>query len=79
VGDVDSGPVILDVSVSATGFALASARAFGHRDAFERLYRTTELFGAPASSGGRLHFLTGGPIGNALLFALLTSGPELAP
>jgi hypothetical protein len=78
-GDVDSGPVVFGVSVSATGFALAPARALGHRDAFERLYRTTELFGAPASSGDRLRFLAGGPIGNALLLAFLTSGPELAP
>ncbi len=79
--DIDSGPVLLGVSVSATGFALAPARA--HRDhygdAFERIYRTTDLFGAPDASDGRVRFLTGGPIGNALLLALLTSGPELAP
>jgi hypothetical protein len=78
-GDIDSGPVIFGVSVSATGFALAPARAFGYASAFERLYRTTELFGAPTSAGGKLRFSTGGPIGNALLFAFLTSGPELAP
>jgi hypothetical protein len=71
--------VVLGVSVSATGFALAPARAHGRRDAFERLFRTTDLFGAPEASGDRRRFLTGGPIGNALLLALLTSGPELAP
>lgn len=78
-GDVDSGPVLLGVSVSATGFALAVARASGRAGSFERLYRTTELFGAPTSSADRMRFLSGGPIGNALLLALLTSGPELAP
>lgn len=78
-GDVDSGPVVLGVSVSATGFALASARAHGYRDAFVRIYRTTDLFGAPVTEGGRRRFLSGGPIGDALLLALLTSGPELAP
>jgi hypothetical protein len=78
-GDVDSGPVVLGVSVSATGFALAVARATGRSTSFERLYRTTELFGAPTLSDRRLRFLTGGPIGNALLLALLTSGPEVAP
>jgi hypothetical protein len=77
-GDVDSGPVLLGVSVAATGFALAPARAHGHDDAFARIYRTTELFGAPATSGGRERFLTGGPIGNAILLAMLTSGPEVA-
>ncbi len=76
-GDIDSGPVILGVSVAATGFALAPAHAFGRRDAFTRLYRTTELFGMRIG-GDRTRFATGGPIGNALLLAFLTSGPELA-
>jgi len=78
-GDIDSGPVVLGVSVSATGFALAPARAFGHEDAFVELYRTTDLFGLPFEDGDRRRFAIGGPIGNALLMALLTSGPELAP
>lgn len=78
-GDVDSGPVVLGVSVSATGFALAPLRAFGHADAFERIYRTTELFGVRVDRGARTGFATGGAIGNALLLALLTSGPEVAP
>jgi hypothetical protein len=78
-GDVDSGPVVLGVSVSATGFALAPARAFGRRDAFTRIYRTTELFGVRIEGEGGSRFATGGPIGNALLLALLTSGPEVAP
>ena len=78
-GDVDSGPVLLGVSIAATGFALAPARAFGHDDAFVRLYRTTDLFGLPVVDGDRRRFSVGGPIGNALLLALLTSGPELAP
>ncbi|HUS31555.1 MAG TPA: hypothetical protein VMZ53_23780 [Kofleriaceae bacterium] len=78
-GDVDSGPVLLGISVSATGFALAPARAFHDHDAFISLYRTVALFGMPADSGDRHRFAIGGPIGNALLLALLTSGPELAP
>ncbi|MFD4355712.1 hypothetical protein ACFWPX_24380 [Nocardia sp. NPDC058518] len=78
IGDMDNGPLILGISVSATGFALAPARAFGHRDRFTRLFRTTELFGLSLRSGTRLRFATGGVIGNALLLAFLTSGPELA-
>src|SRR5262249_12356632 len=76
-GDIDSGPVVLGVSVAATGFALAPARAHHRYDDFVRLFRTTTLFGIPHTGGGRLRFLTGGPLGNALLLALLTSGPEL--
>jgi len=78
-GDVDSGPVLLGVSVAATGFALAPARALGRRDLFTRLYRTTALFGVPIARGDRTRFATGGAIGNALLLAMLTSGPERAP
>ena len=78
-GDVDSGPVVLGVSVSATGFALAPTRALGHHDAFKRIYRTTELFGLRIDRPHRTRFATGGPIGDALLLAFLTSGPELAP
>ena len=78
-GDVDSGPTLFGVSVAATGFTLAPARAFGHKDTFLRLYRTTELFGIRVGKGTRTRFATGGPIGNALLLAFLTSGPELAP
>ncbi|MFE3755342.1 hypothetical protein ACFXO9_13635 [Nocardia tengchongensis] len=77
-GDIDSGPVILGISVSATAFALAPARAFGHRDVFTRIFRTTDLTGLPLRSGNRLRFANGGAIGNALLLAFLTSGPELA-
>ena len=79
LGDIDSGPVVLGISVSATGFALAPARALGHGDAFKALYRTTELFGLYAENAGRGRFAVGGSIGNALLLALLTSGPEVAP
>ncbi|WP_040810358.1 hypothetical protein [Nocardia concava] len=78
VGDIDSGPVILGISVSASGFALAPARAFGHRELFTRLYRTVDLFGLPLRSGNRVRFANGGAIGNALLLAFLTSGPEVA-
>ncbi len=78
-GDIDSGPVLFGVSVAATGFALAPARALGRKEAFTRLYRTAELFGLGVEDGERRRFATGGPIGNALLLAFLTSGPEVAP
>jgi hypothetical protein len=72
-GDVDSGPVVLGVSVSATGFALAGARMFGDRAAFTELWRTADLFGVPVVRPSRSRFLTGGPLGNALLLALATA------
>jgi hypothetical protein len=82
-GDIDSGPVIFGVSVAATGFSLAPLRNGFHdgtgrnHDAFVRVFRTTSLFGMPATlgTGGATRFRSGGPIGNALLFAMLTARP----
>ena len=74
-GDVDSGPVVLGYGFSATGFALAGCRMYGEPALFARLYATADLFGAPARRDGRLEFATGGPLGNALMFALLTARP----
>jgi hypothetical protein len=74
-GDIDSGPVVLGYGFSATGFALAGSRMAGDPVLYARLYATADLFGAPAWRDGRLEFATGGPLGNALMFALLTARP----
>ncbi len=71
VGDIDSGPVLLGIGASPTGFALAGARAHRDRAAFRALYRTAHLFGLPLP-GGRW-FATGGGIGNAVMLAMLTA------
>jgi hypothetical protein len=72
-GDIDSGPVVFGVSVSATGFTLATARQLGDRARYRELYRTAALFGVPVANGERRRFLAGGPIGNAILLAMLTA------
>jgi hypothetical protein len=72
-GDIDSGPVIFGVSVSATGFSLAGARMIGDREMYLEIYRTAELFGVPVAREGRRRFATGGPLGNAILLAMLTA------
>ncbi len=60
--------------MSVTGFSIALARVHGDRDAFEGLYATAALFGGPVDDDG-LHYALGGPIGDALLFALTTALP----
>jgi hypothetical protein len=72
-GDIDSGPLILGYSVSATGFTLAGARIHRDPDAFARIYATAWLFGAPVERDGQLNFAAGGPLGDALMFALMTA------
>jgi hypothetical protein len=76
LGDIDSGPTPFGIGVSATGFAIAGARLHRERAFFTELYRTATLFGVPRTRrGGGRRFLTGGPLGNALLLAMLTAGP----
>lgn len=74
-GDIDSGPIVMGWGVSATGFALAGSRIHGDRDLFRRIVATVNLFGAPWDGGGRREFVTGGPLGTAMMFALLTAQP----
>ena len=74
-GDIDSGPVILGIGFSSTGFALAGARTFGDRERFQSLYRTAYLIGSPLERGGLRNYVCGGPLGNAILFAMLTARP----
>ncbi len=74
-GDIDSGPVIAGWGISATGFSLACARLRGDDVWLGRLGRTTSLFGGPSERGWR----TGGPLGNAILLAMLTAPKGGAP
>lgn len=73
-GDVDSGPVIFGLSFSGTAFGLAPARIHGDREVFSGIYRQLFLFGFPIDSDGRRSFALGGPLGNAVVLALLTAG-----
>jgi hypothetical protein len=68
-GDIDSGPVLFGVGVSATGFALAGARLWGDRELFTSLYRTVDFVGVPLNG----HFMSSGPLGNAILLAMTSA------
>jgi len=73
-GDIDSGPIALGFGVSATGFALGASRVHEDADAFASLYATAHLFGAPFDDDrGTRSFATGGPLGDAILFAMVTA------
>jgi len=76
-GDIDSGPLILGISPSGSAFSIAAARAFNDRAAFVGLYRTAHLMGTPLDISGRRTYVTGGPLGNAILLTMLTSLPNL--
>lgn len=73
-GDVDSGPVLFGQGISASGFSLALARIHGDRAMFTGLYTTARFVGGEVEASGT-HYALGGPIGDALLFALTTALP----
>lgn len=77
-GDIDSGPVVLGVSVSATGFTIGASKAHADRETFAGRWATAYLFGAPVDRGGARNFALGGPLGDAILFAMLTARPARA-
>lgn len=76
-GDIDSGPIIFGYGFSATGFTIAGARRYGDEDYFRRLVASAHLCGAPMPRMDGSEFISGGPLGNAILFAMLTT-PRLA-
>jgi len=60
------------VGVVAACFALGASRAHGDRQTFTALYATAHLFGTPFDEDGVRTYATGGPIGDAIMFAMLT-------
>jgi hypothetical protein len=74
-GDIDCGPIVFGFGLSPTGFLIGGTRL--HRDdaTLCDLYATAHLCGAPVIRKGRLNFVTGGPLGDAILFAMLTAAP----
>jgi hypothetical protein len=75
-GDVDSGPVLLGLGVSASAFALASARRAGDAERFRTIFASAWLFGLPTEDGEALRFAAGGSLGDVLLFAVTTARVE---
>ncbi|MFT7520270.1 MAG: hypothetical protein ACI9MC_002415 [Kiritimatiellia bacterium] len=71
--NVDSGPVILGLGISATGFAIGGARQAHDRRSFIALHRTAWLFGAPAEHDTRQDWRAAGALGNALMLAMTTT------
>ncbi|MFV0253982.1 MAG: hypothetical protein ACK5H2_11710 [Beutenbergiaceae bacterium] len=68
VGDVDSGPLIAGVSLSASAVTLAAARAYGDTALAADLDREAELLGLPFQLAGERRYAAGVmPIGDAFL------------
>lgn len=58
-GDIDSGPIFLDVGAAATGIGIAATRAMGDTATFESIVQLSEIIGLPLHLGGQKSYLFG--------------------
>lgn len=75
--DIDSGPVLplLGASASASGLAILAAAAFDDAGFLLRLLTSLDLAGFPVEREGKLSYLGGNQVGDAVLLYALTEGP----
>lgn len=77
VPDVDSGPILpgLDISAGASGMALIGAGAFGDRDYFAALLASLNVGGFPIEEDGQLRYAASNPVGDAVMLYAMVQGP----
>ena len=75
--DVDSGPVIpvLEISAGSSGLAFVGARAFDDRAYFRSLQTTLDFAGFPHQRNGRLRYCASNQVGNAVVLYAAVLGP----
>jgi hypothetical protein len=75
--DVDSGPIVPGVELSAgsTGLAMLGAASFGDDEYLRKLLTTLEFGGFPIRRGGELRYGASNQVGDAVLLYALVQGP----
>jgi hypothetical protein len=75
--DVDSGPIIpvLGVSAGSSGLAVLGAAAFNDRTYLKQLFASLNLAGFPVTHDGQLRYCASNQVGDAVLLYALTQGP----
>ncbi|MFP4345572.1 MAG: hypothetical protein ACLFU8_12830 [Anaerolineales bacterium] len=77
-GDVDSGPLIRGVSLSATALMIGTARVYGDAEVSEAIWHAGELLGVPVRCGGTKRYALGLlPVGDAFAVWSKTAHPWL--
>ncbi len=78
-GDVDSGPLVMGFSASATVVTLGAAQVQGDREVGDTLLRAAEAVGLPLRLGDAKRYAFGlMPVGDAFLVWAKTSSPWVA-
>jgi len=75
--DVDSGPVIpfVDVSAGSSGLAFVAAKAFRDNTYLRSLLKTLNFAAFPYQKGGKLRFMASNQVGDAVMLYALVQGP----
>ncbi len=78
--DIDSGPVIpvLEISAGSSGLAFVASRSFDDDAYFRSLLTTLELAGFPYEKKGRLKYCASNQVGDAVLLYSTVLGPAWA-
>jgi len=71
-GDVDSGPVIFELSTSGTGFALAGARYTKDEELTAGILYTSEVAGFSLQWAGKRFYLLAPLVGESIMLAMKT-------
>lgn len=80
VGDVDSGPLVLGLSMSGSGFAVAGARHTRDAPLLSELLFTAEFVGSSVQWNGRRSYLLAPLVGESIMLAMKSAVVwELAP
>ncbi len=66
-GDIDSGPLILGLGPSASGFAIAAAAVMGDSATTQALLKAAVVAGLPEIRSGELVYTTMPPVGQAVI------------
>ncbi len=75
--DIDSGPIIpiLDVSAGSSGMAFLGAASFGDEDYYNGLATTLNFAGFPSQDQSGLRFCASNQVGDAVLLYSMVVGP----
>jgi hypothetical protein len=77
VVDVDSGPVLpgLDISAGSSGLAILGAASFGDQAYLKELLTTLNFAAFPVREGGELKYAASNQVGDAVLLYAMVQGP----
>jgi hypothetical protein len=75
--DIDSGPIVplLEISAGSSGLAILGASAFADEEYLGRLLSSLEFGGFPMKDKGRMWYAASNQVGDAVLLYALVQGP----